>query len=236
MYCWRDGPLCHMCLNALPPPPPVPIPEPDPEPKGPRVIIEELCSEEQSSEGAIAEGTGDNYFPVGIGDNCFLATTKDKPALLIDTGAGDNICGSRFVHEVEKHLPPRQTIGWSPLERPHPVSGVGNDTIFAKWRVNIPICLPGGDVTSYDAMYLEDNNTPGLLGTTAMQNAGTIIDLRAGQMHIYSGNTRNIVIDTSRAANFRRYNMTQSKQGHIYLPCSNFHEAVRTNSASSSSS
>ena len=121
------------------------------------------------------------------------------------------------------------------------MSGVGNDTVFAKWRVNIPICLPGGDVTSYGGMYLEDNNTPGLLGTAAMQQVGTIIDLRADSLHIYSGDTSRIRIDTSQALYHKRYDMVQSKQGHIYLPCSQFHEAVRTsmkrkNNAASSSS
>ena len=222
MNCWRDGPLCHQCMSRPPTPP-----QPEPEPKHPRVIIEELGSEEEAH---------DESYVVGIGNDFFLASSMEQPMLLVDTGAGENICGSRFVKEVQKNLPPGQEVTWSPMERPHPVSGVGNDTVYCEWRANIPICLPGGDVTRYSCMYLEDNNTPGLLGTTAMQQAGTIIDLRPGRMHIYSGDTRQVSIDTSRASNYRRYDLVQSKQGHIFLPCSHFKDAVRSNSSASSSS
>ena len=222
-----------MCLQEpLPPEPPPPEPpEPDPEPRQPQtghqseIVIEDLELEEVTHVS----------YPVGIGNNCFHASSKEL-ALLIDTGAGDNICGSRFVKELERHLPPGQKIGWTRMEKPHPVSGVGNDTVHAEWRVNIPICLPGGDVTVYNAMYLDDNNTPGLLGTAAMQQAGTIIDLRGKHMHIYSGNTSGISIDTRNASNYRRYDLVQSNQGHIFMPCSNWHDAVRKNSSASSSS
>ena len=57
-YCWVDGPLCHLCLRRPPPPEP-PAPEPDPEPRQPRVIIEDL----ESDEAPYAS------FPVGIGNN-----------------------------------------------------------------------------------------------------------------------------------------------------------------------
>ena len=60
---------------------------------------------------------------------------------------------SWFVQEIEKNLPPGQAVTWSRMDKPHPVSGVGNDTVFAKWRVKVPIRFPGGDVTSYNGMY-----------------------------------------------------------------------------------
>ena len=45
-------------------------------------------------------------------------------------------------------------------------------------------------MATYRCMYLEDNNTPGLLGTAAMQKTGTIIDLRYDHMYVYSGITK----------------------------------------------
>ena len=153
----------------------------------------------------------------------------------MDTGAVDNICGSVWVDEVSKYLPEGLQVGWTELPRPHPVTGVGNDTVHARWRVQVPIGLPGGPVTIYDALYIEDNNTPGLLGTSAMQQTGTIIDLRRDQMRIYSGDTSGIRIDTSRANSYSDFNLIQTQQGHILLPCTMYSETQTSRSSSSSS-
>ena len=57
------------------------------------------------------------------------------------------------------------------LDVPHPIRGVANEQVQAKWKVKVPIGLPGGGLTYYQCLYLEKNSTPGLLGMNAMKKA-----------------------------------------------------------------
>ena len=119
------------------------------------------------------------------------------PCLLVDTGAFQNIAGSYWVSRVEEILkqegqPP---IEWSKLDNPHPVSGVGKDIVYAKWNAKIPIKFPGGGRTTYNCLYMENSKCPGLLGMQSLNQTGSILDLRAGELYMYSGDTANVRID-----------------------------------------
>ena len=56
--------------------------------------------------------------------------------------------------------------------------------------------MQGGKNTSYEALFLEDNGTPALLGTKALQGTNAILDLRRGRLHSYCGETENFDIVT----------------------------------------
>ena len=113
--------------------------------------------------------------------------------LLIDTGACDNLMGEKWLERVTAIHPNSRTpdnklqIHWTKLNTPSPVGGVGKDIVHGEWRARVPISMPGNKRTLYEALYLPDNNTPALFGTKAMQRTNTILDLRAGKLHMWSG-------------------------------------------------
>ena len=140
----------------------------------------------------------------------------------MDTGAFQNIAGSEWVSQMEKALKrsKQSKIEWKLLDRPHPVSGVGNDIVYAKWTASIPIILPGGGKTTYTCLYIDDNNCPGLLGMRALSSTGSILDLRPGKLCIYSGNTEDVEIPCRKG--ITKMTLEQAPSGHIMIPCGQF--------------
>ena len=149
--------------------------------------------------------------------------------LLVDTGAFENLVGSLWLERVERIKKASQSksssqpVEWEPLSNPIPVGGVGKDIITANWRAKVPIALNGGRKTSYEALFLENNGTPALLGTKALQGTNAILDLRKGRLHLYCGNTENFDIVT-KGNSFQRMQLVQAKSGHILLPCTGYDE------------
>ena len=111
-------------------------------------------------------------------------------------------------------------IEWVKLDKPHPVTGVGNDIVYAKWWANIPIKLPGGGRTTYKCLYMDDISCPALLGMHSLQSAGAILDLRKDHLCMYSGDTKDIKI--SCRGDVTKMKLEQSSTGHILLPCAQF--------------
>ena len=152
---------------------------------------------------------------------------QDSECLLVDTGAFENLVGSKWVERLEniknrsKSTSRFTPIHWEQLMHPVPVGGVGNDVMKANFRARVPIALKGGMKTIYDALYLESNNTPALLGTKALQKTNTILDLREGKLHMYCGNTSDIKID-AKGNGYQRMQLVQARSGHILLPCTGY--------------
>ena len=153
--------------------------------------------------------------------------------MLVDTGAFHNRCGEYWLGQVQSaleqaqgHLDPQHSkIIWERLDVPHPIRGVANEQVQAKWKVKVPIGLPGGGLTYYQCLYLEKNNTPGLLGMNAMKKANTILDLRPGQMFMYSGASGNAEIVIPNSSNYKKFKLIESPGGHIMLSCTNYYKA-----------
>ena len=222
--CWLGDTVnrCHMCADV--------DPEPDPEPIAKRARV-------NSTSGAGSASSVESAFTLpfsftgfvgpafGIPDtSAYLGLLPAGPSLLVDTGAFRNIAGSHWISQKESTLkkagqPP---IKWHKLPQPHPVSGVGNDTVYAHWQAEVPVVLPGGGQTSYTCLYLEDNPCPALLGMKSLKETGTILDLRPGKMLMYSGNTTKIRIDCDKSNVVSKMHLEQGPGGHILLPCAQY--------------
>ena len=105
---------------------------------------------------------------------------------------------------------------------PPSYSRVANESVKAHWRAKVPIGLPGGGLTYYSCLYLEKNNTPGLLGMDAMKKTNTILDLRPGKMFMYSGSSGQAEIVIPVNSNTKKFKLAESPGGHILLPCTNY--------------
>ena len=97
--------------------------------------------------------------------------------------------------------------------------------------------MPGGKKTNYEALFLADNNTPALLGTKAMQRANTILDLRDGKLHMWSGDTADIKIEApSNTQRLQKFQLVQVSSGHLLLPCTSYMDKAPAHQSSASSS
>ena len=219
--CWLgdDVRLCHMCTEA----------EPDPEPNAKRARVDSTLW-----TGSASSVDDTSHLPWSFAgfvgpafdseEGIFLGAAQFEPNLLVDTGAFRNIAGSGWIAQTETALkeagqPP---IRWHKLPHPHPMSGVGNDTVYAHWQAEVPVELPGGGRTSYKCLYVEDSQCPALLGMRALKETGTILDLRPGKMRMYSGNTSQINIACENTKGISTMNLDQGPGGHILLPCARY--------------
>ena len=75
--------------------------------------------------------------------------------------------------------------------------------------------------TYYTCLYLDENNTPGLLGMEAMKRSNTIFDLRSGEMYMYTGSSRDAQIIVPKNSGIQKLKLVESAGGHILLPCTN---------------
>ena len=208
--CWvPERQMCHVCDTRI---------EPDPEPSDAMQL---------SWTFPAFDATNDTMVQI------FLGESHHGPCLLVDTGAFQNIAGSFWVQNLQKILSQENqpSIKWKRLDNPHPVSGVGKDIVYANWTASIPIMFPGGRKTTFNTLYMENSKCPGLLGMEALGRTQSILDLRAGKLHIYSGNTANVTIDVPKGSDVQRMQLVQSSSGHILLPCAQF--GARDNNAQS---
>ena len=164
------------------------------------------------------------------GAQAFLNTEHKNysESLLVDTGAFENLMGSKWLERIERikkasrSKSSSQPVEWESLNNPIPVGGVGKDVINAKWRAKVPIALKGGKKTSYEALFLEDNGTPALLGTKALQGTNAILDLRRGRLHLYCSENENFVV--TKGNSFHKMQLDHAGSGHILLPCTDYDE------------
>ena len=160
----------------------------------------------------------------GTNSGAYLGLLPAGPSLLVDTGAFRNIAGSSWIAQTEAALKKagQEPVKWQKLPQPHPVSGVGNDTVHAHWQAEVPVVLPGGGKTTYTCLYLEDSQCPALLGMRSLKETGTILDLRPGKMCMYSGDTSKIRIDVGKSKEVSVMDLEQGSGGHILLPCAQY--------------
>ena len=204
-------------------------PEPDPEPQAKRARISF-----ESGAGTASSSEDINLLPFsftgfvgpafGTNSGAYLGLLPAGPSLLVDTGAFRNIAGSSWIAQTEAALKKagQEPVKWQKLPQPHPVSGVGNDTVHAHWQVEVPVVLPGGGKTTYTCLYLEDSQCPALLGMRSLKETGTILDLRPGKMCMYSGDTSKIRIDVGKSKEVSVMDLEQGSGGHILLPCAQY--------------
>ena len=159
---------------------------------------------------------------------------KAEATLLVDTGAFQNLCSDKWLALIQEALnqtggnldPKYSKIIWEKLDTPHPIRGVANEEVKAHWKVKVPIGLPGGGLTYYEGLLLEGNNTPGLLGMSAMKKTNTVLDLRPGQMCMYSGSAADTIdITIPKNSGYKKYKLIESSGGHILLSCANYFKA-----------
>ena len=212
----QETQTCHRCVPPPPPPPappPAPPPEPDPEPRLCKMLPRFDFDQSQALT--------------------FLSQNAEA-TLLVDTGAFQNLCSDKWLNRVQEALdrtggsldPLYSKIIWEKLETPHPIRGVANEEVKANYRVKVPIGLPGGGLTYYEGLLLEGNNTPGLLGMSAMKKTNTVLDLRPGQMCMYSGSAADTIdITIPKNSGYKKYKLIESSGGHILLSCANYFKA-----------
>ena len=150
-----------------------------------------------------------------------------RHALLVDTGAWDNIAGSEWANEVADtaarygHHP-----GHEPMQPPLEIQGVGNGTQRCETRALLPVTLPRANgsysLDKYGAPVIPDSPVPGLLGLKSMKNRRTIIDTINNRMYFCGEGP----VEIRPPPGTEVYTLEQAPSGHLLLPISEY-EALK---------
>ena len=151
-----------------------------------------------------------------------------RHALLVDTGAWDNIAGSQWADEVA-HTAARHGHhpGQAPMQPPLEIQGVGNGTQRCETKAILPITLPRSNgsfsLDHYGAPVIPESAVPGLLGLKSMKNRRTIIDTVNNRMYFCGEGP----VEIRPPPGTDVYTLEQAPSGHLMLPISEFESLKR---------
>ena len=78
--------------------------------------------------------------------------------------------------------------------------------------------MQGGKRITYDALYLDNKNTPAVLGAKSLQQTNAMLYLREGMLHMYCGDTSDFKI-VADGKTYQKFQLVQASSGHLLLPC-----------------
>ena len=146
----------------------------------------------------------------------------DDEAVLVDTGAWDNLAGSEWVKRQTAHA---RAAGYepqsAPLDRPMDVQGVGKGAQQVTDCIHMPGRLENGQDMTYSAPVVPDSQLPALWGYRSMQALDTVIDCRKGQQKVYMGPDVQIIPGPKTMV----VPMHPAESGHLMVPISSFNKA-----------
>ena len=152
----------------------------------------------------------------------------DRPGLLVDPGAHDNLVGSETVKRMGEvtGLPDRLLRMTKKLN----VEGVGSGSQAAEYAKQVPLklrtvegqALPG----TYTAPVIEGSCLPPLLGLRSLRKFNAVLDI--GQQRLYIPGPAGCEVKC--CAGTQVFDLTMSPSGHLILPMDHV-EAVATPNA-----
>jgi hypothetical protein len=111
------------------------------------------------------------------------ATTRipGMEGLLPDTGAVDDLCGSRFAERQSTDaLQHGHKTTWHMLAKPKGVSGVGDNAKMCTHRAVVPGCLEDGTLLKYCPAVIPESDIPPLLGVNTMADLNVYFGTKLG--------------------------------------------------------
>jgi len=118
--------------------------------------------------------------------------------------------------------------GRQPIEtkrdRPLRVAGVGHGSQEALHNCTIPICLmqTDGVVNSgtFEAPTIRHSQLPGLLGLSALEDTGAIIDFKRKRLYFPGPGDHNL--ESTLPPGTEAYQLDKAPSGHLLLPCTHY--------------
>ena len=143
---------------------------------------------------------------------------KKGEAMLVDTGAFNNLVGSQWVDRMDRlnqkcGLPKRTR---APLGRTVTLGGVGKNTQESSHSVRVPTSV-NGDKSTFTATVVDGSDLPALLGMKTLRDNRSVLDLENDRLIMpQPGQTIKIVYPPgTKVLQFER-----APGGFLMLPCS----------------
>ena len=148
---------------------------------------------------------------------CFTVQSKQRFAIMIDSGAPDNCAGASWIDRFVKEYNTADLMSWEPFHSR--LSGIGSGSATVRYKNLVPIGIP---LDSSDK-FLEAKwccqrlegigvNVPPLWGLGPLEARGALIDLRNKNRPVLS-------LRKDGASDNDRYNLPVIKQqGHLFVP------------------
>ena len=135
-------------------------------------------------------------------------------AVLIDTGAWDNLTGDAWVRRIvallaSKGLRPKYEM----LKNIMKVKGVGKHHQEVQEAVVMPGGLEGGHPTTYTTPVVPESDIPALLGLRSLETLRGTIDTRREQRKLYIGD-----VEIKPCAGTKVLQLYPARSGHLMLP------------------
>ena len=112
---------------------------------------------------------------------------SNQPALLIDPGSVQNLCGDKWAKEVARRAKRNgRTPSFDRRKKPLEVNGVGQGSQHCHYDVNLPIGFRDTREQQVEAgvksATVTNSDLPGLLGLQSLEKMGAVLDLRTGTL------------------------------------------------------
>ena len=152
---------------------------------------------------------------------------QHKEGLLVDTGAIDNLMGSRFFDRIQRIV---RNVGKTCSSKPMmPVSidGVGTGSSVAEQRCTIPICMPDGVESLFEGSVINNSELPALWGLTSLSSHFTLIDTRNKQLYFVGPGGYELKLSKGS----RVVQCEMSPSGHMLMPVTEWKQTKPRKSA-----
>ena len=203
-----------------------------PPPSPPRSADEDedsISDMEQSSESSsfpVWEQTGLSESQSTQGEHAYHLNTRladQRTALLLDTGAWNNLAGDRWVKDATRVC---MKNGRMPTENrlstPVTVSGVGHGSQQCQWECAIPCAMRQADESYIEHKFttpcVPNSDLPALLGLRTLMSYGGIIDCRNKVLYLCGPGEATVTPPPGS----QTLPLVQAPSGHLMLPISEF--------------
>ena len=145
-----------------------------------------------------------------------------RPALLIDPGSVENICGDAWAKNIAieaKHS--GRHPEYVKRMQGMTVNGVGQGSQQCQYDVSLPLGLKSSFGESTEATMtsatVSKSEIPGLLGLRALERSRVVLDLRTGELHMCGPGDKDL--REALPEGTVTYQLEKSVSGHLMLPC-----------------
>jgi hypothetical protein len=159
------------------------------------------------------------------------ATTRiaGSEGLLPDTGAVDDLCGSRFIERQSAGaLTQGHKTTWHMLSKPKGVSGVGDNAKVCTHRAVVPGCLEDGTLMKYCPAVIPESDIPPLLGINTMADLNVYFGTKRGHFVMVPHGCEDQI---KWPAGTKFIQMRKAPSGHWLLIASAWNAARHSNSS-----
>ena len=165
-----------------------------------------------------------NKYHLDVPLSSYVSDEDEEESLLVDPGAHDNLCGSRWIMRMKRINDKYGLVCTErPLQRAAMVGGVGHGVQTCRVEATVPIAMQGGHRAFYRAPVVPESDLPALFGNKSLMRNRALIDTFSGRMWFIGPGDLQIKLPPG-SLDFK---LNLSKGGHWMLPVTYFRDVAR---------